>query len=318
MKPETPVRRGGLNVFRANGKLLIAGEYTVLDGGLSFAVPTNLGQTLEVKYLEVSENPKLIWEAFLEDGSLWFSVEFELNPLTILRSSDAKLASKLLDIFQAIENLNHNFFQSQNRNIHCKTQLEFPKNWGLGSSSTLIYLLAQFSGVDEFELNQLTFKTSGYDVACAEENQPILYQIEENQRQFEPIHFQPKFLDKLHFVYLNQKQDTQISVSKIYKSKPKNEKLVREISEIVSKMIQVEELNEFENLINQHENLLSAHLEIPKVKDLYFSDYEGSVKSLGAWGGDFVMVTERENFRNYFSEKGFKTIFSFREMVLGY
>lgn len=318
MKPETPVCRGGLNVFRANGKLLIAGEYTVLVGGLSFAVPTNLGQTLEVKYLEVSENPKLIWEAFLEDGSLWFSVEFELNPLTILRSSDAKLASKLLDILQAIENLNHNFFQSQNRNIHCKTQLEFPKNWGLGSSSTLIYLLAQFSGVDEFELNQLTFKTSGYDVACAEENQPILYQIEENQRQFEPIHFQPKFLDKLHFVYLNQKQDTQISVSKIYKSKPKNEKLVREISEIVSKMIQVEELNEFENLINQHENLLSAHLEIPKVKDLYFSDYEGTVKSLGAWGGDFVMVTERENFRNYFSEKGFKTIFSFREMVLGY
>ncbi|MBA5629441.1 GYDIA family GHMP kinase [Moheibacter lacus] len=318
MKPETPVRRGGLNVFRANGKLLIAGEYTVLDGGLSFAVPTNLGQTLEVKYLEVSENPKLIWEAFLEDGSLWFSVEFELNPLMILRSSDAKLASKLLDIFQAIENLNPNFFQSQNRNIHCKTQLEFPNNWGLGSSSTLIYLLAQFSGVDEFELNKLTFNTSGYDIACAEENQPILYQIEENQRQFEPIHFQPKFLDKLHFVYLNQKQDTQISVSKIYKSKLKNEKLVREISEIVSKMIQVEELNEFENLVNQHENLLSAHLEIPKVKDLYFSDYEGTVKSLGAWGGDFVMVTERENFRNYFFEKGFKTIFSFREMVLCY
>jgi mevalonate kinase len=304
--------------FRANGKLYIAGEYTVLDGGLSFAVPTKFGQTLEVEFLEKSQSPKLIWNAFQKDNSLWFSAEFDLKSLEISSSTNEKLSQKLKLIFQAIEELNPNFFKNQTQNIHCKTKLEFDKDWGLGSSSALIYLLAKFSGVDEFELNQLTFNTSGYDIACANENQPVFYQTTENQRIIEPVDFQPEFLEKLHFVYLNQKQDTQISVSKIYKSKPKNDKLVGEISEIVSKMIQTQKLPEFENLIEQHENLLSAHLEIPKVKDLHFADYEGTVKSLGAWGGDFVMITERENFREYFSGKGFTTILSFREMVLGY
>lgn len=305
-----------MNSFRANGKLYIAGEYTVLDGGLSFAVPTKLGQTLEVNYLENSENPTLIWEAFLVDGSLWFSVEFDLKTLEILNASDDKLSQKLKELFQAIEKLDPEFFKNQTKNIHCKTQLEFPKEWGLGSSSTLIYLLAKFAEVDEFELSDLTFKTSGYDVACASRHTPILYQILENSRRIEPIEFNPDFLNKLHFIYLNQKQDTQIGVSKQYKSKPKNQQLVDEISILTQKIVESSSLEAFESYVNQHEELLSRHMEVPKVKDLYFSDYAGSVKSLGAWGGDFVMVTERENFKKYFNSKGYNTIFSYKEIMI--
>lgn len=305
-----------MNSFRANGKLLIAGEYTVLDGGLSFAVPTKLGQTLEVDYLEKSENLTLIWEAFLHDGSLWFSAEFELKSLGIINASDEKLAQKLKELFVAIEKINPNFFKNQTQNIHCKTQLEFPKEWGLGSSSTLIYLLAKFAQIDEFELSDLTFKTSGYDVACASQNSPILYQILENKRKIEPIKFNPNFLDKIHFVYLNQKQDTQIGVSKQYKFKPKNQQLVDAISILTQKIVESSSLEEFESYVNQHEELLSLHMEVPKVKDLYFSDYTGSVKSLGAWGGDFVMVTEREYFKEYFNSRGYHTIFSYKEIMI--
>ncbi|SMC51377.1 GYDIA family GHMP kinase [Moheibacter sediminis] len=305
-----------MNSFRANGKLYIAGEYTVLDGGLSFAIPTKLGQILEVDYLEESENPTLIWEAFLEDGSLWFSAEFELKTLGILNASEEKLTQKLKELFRAIEKLNPNFFKKQTQNIHCKTQLEFKKEWGLGSSSTLIYLLAKFSGVDEFELSDLTFKTSGYDVACASQNSSIYYQILDNQRRIEPVEFNPDFLDKLHFVYLNQKQDTQIGVSKQYKSKPKNQQLVDAISILTQKIVESDSLCEFESYIDQHENLLSQHMEVPKAKDLYFSDYSGSVKSLGAWGGDFVMVTERENYKEYFQSRGYNTIFSYKEIMI--
>ena len=302
--------------FRANGKLYIAGEYTVLDGGLSFAIPTELGQTLKVEYLENSETPKLIWEAFLEDNSLWFLAEFELNPLNLLKSSNAKFASKLWEIFKAIEKLNPDFFRNQTQNIHCRTQLEFPKDWGLGSSSTLTYLLAEFSNVDAFELNNLTFNTSGYDIACASSNSPILYQITENSRRIEPVKFNPDFKDELFFVYLNQKQDTQVSVSKIYKSKPKNDELVKEISILTQKIVNASNLSEFEKYINQHENLLSQHLEIPKVKDLYFSDYKGSVKSLGAWGGDFVLVTYRLGVENYFQSRGYHTILKLEELMI--
>jgi len=311
LKPETLNKK-----FRANGKLYIAGEYTVLDGGLSFAIPTKLGQTLEVKYEEESDSPQLIWEAFLEDGSLWFSAEFEMKTLSILKSSDAKLASRLFEILQAIETLNLTFFLNQTQNIHCKTQLEFPKDWGLGSSSTLIYLLAQFSGVDEFELNNLTFKTSGYDVACASRNHPILYQLKDGKRRIESLRFQPEFKDDLYFVYLNKKQDTQISVSQTYASKTKNEGLVAEISGLVEKIIQAETLEEFEKLIDRHETLLSEHLGLPKVKDLYFSDYTGSVKSLGAWGGDFVLVTGREGLLAYFSSRGYHSVLSYNDLEI--
>lgn len=305
-----------MNKFKAQGKLLIAGEYIVLDGGLSFAVPTKLGQTLEVEFLEHSENLILIWEAFLNDGSLWFSAEFELKTLEILNASDEKLAQKLKELFIAIEKLNPSFFKNKIQNIHCKTQLEFPKEWGLGSSSTLIYLLAQFAQVDEFELSDLTFKTSGYDVACASQRSPILYQILENKRRIEPVKFNPDFLDEIHLVYLNQKQDTQIGVSKQYRSKRKNQQLVDEISILTQKIISSTSLTEFESYVNQHEELLSNHLEIPKVKDLYFADYSGSIKSLGAWGGDFVMVTERVGFKEYFNSKDYNTIFSFKEILI--
>jgi mevalonate kinase len=302
--------------FRANGKLLIAGEYAVLDGGLSFAIPTKFGQILEV-YNSSNEDgvPKLIWEANLVDDTNWVKAEFSLPLLEILNCSDEKLAIKLQELLKAVDSLNPAFFQNKSQNIHCKTQLEFPNDWGLGSSSTLIYLLAKWSGVNEFELSNLTFKTSGYDIACAGNETPILYQLESGKPKIQPISFEPEFLDQLYFVYLNQKQDTQIGVSKQYKSKPKSLELIQTISLLVEKIYKAQTLEEFENYIQKHEDTLSEFLEIPKVKDLYFSDYVGLVKSLGAWGGDFVLITARPQFQDYFHSKGYSTILSFREMI---
>src|SRR5690606_19930589 len=260
--------------LHANGKLLISGEYAVLDGAIAFAIPTIRGQSLEVNFGEANPNPVLIWEAYLADGSLWFSAEYELKTLTILKSSDAKFASKLLEIFKAISTLNPGFFLNQNYNIHCKTQLEFPKEWGLGSSSTLIYLLANFSEVDAFELNKLTFKTSGYDIACAGQNAPVIYQNHPQERKIEPINFSPEFKEKLHFVYLNQKQDTQENVAANYRDLPKDAEWINAVSDISYQISNAENLEEFENLLNRHEDLIASKLGFPKAKDLYFSDYE--------------------------------------------
>lgn len=305
-----------MNNFRANGKLLISGEYAVLDGALAFAIPTKSGQTLEVDYLENSENPVLIWDAFLHDRSLWFSAEFELKSLRILNFSDEELTRKLKELFQAIEQLNPGFFKDQTRNIHCKTQLEFSKDWGLGSSSTLIHLLAQFSETDAFELNKLTFKTSGYDIACAGMNSPILYQNMSSGRKIEPVMFRSEFSDRLYFVHLNQKQDTQIHVSKNYRDLPKDTEWLNGISSLSFNILNAKSLDEFETLMNLHEEMISSKLNLPKVKDLYFTDYKGSVKSLGAWGGDFLLVTARDGFEAYFKSRGYNTIYSFSEMII--
>jgi hypothetical protein len=64
------------------------------------------------------------------------------------------------------------------------------------------------------------------------------------------------------------------------------------------------------------ETILSELLHLPKVKDLYFSDFDGSVKSLGAWGGDFVLAAGGSNPRAYFKAKGFLTWVPYRDMIL--
>ncbi|MBK8672865.1 MAG: hypothetical protein IPN93_07720 [Bacteroidetes bacterium] len=71
--------------------------------------------------------------------------------------------------------------------------------------------------------------------------------------------------------------------------------------------------------IEKHEEIISTYLGIEKIKSLYFSDFFGSIKSLGAWGGDFVMAVSEKNEKEtkaYFNKKGYSTILKWNEMVL--
>jgi mevalonate kinase len=53
--------------FYSNGKLLITGEYLVLDGAKAFALPTKFGQSL---IIEEGSNKAIQWVSY--DGSVWF------------------------------------------------------------------------------------------------------------------------------------------------------------------------------------------------------------------------------------------------------
>ena len=81
------------------------------------------------------------------------------------------------------------------------THLDFDPNWGLGSSSTLISLLAQWANVNPYELLKMTMGGSGYDIACATASQPIIYRLENGSPIVEKADFKPAFADKLYFVY---------------------------------------------------------------------------------------------------------------------
>ena len=54
-----------LETHLSNGKLLLTGEYVVLDGAMALAIPTKYGQSLEVEYIN---DPKLIWKSLDEKG----------------------------------------------------------------------------------------------------------------------------------------------------------------------------------------------------------------------------------------------------------
>jgi hypothetical protein len=61
---------------------------------------------------------------------------------------------------------------------------------------------------------------------------------------------------------------------------------------------------------------MSEVLSLTTIQEQLFSDFNGTIKSLGAWGGDFVLVVAAENPTEYFREKGYETILQYSEMIL--
>lgn len=300
-----------MKTYRSNGKLFLIGEYIVIDGAKAFALPTKYGQCLFVENSSEIEN-LITWKAIKFDNSIWFETEIRLNDLEIISSTNDKLSQSLQNVLKQAKILNPDFFDSNN-SYQCLTKLEYPQEWGLGSSSTLIDLISQWIEINPFELNQLTFNTSGYDIACAHHHQPILFS--NNPIEVEDLELNWNFKDQLYFVYLNQKQDTQAVVGNHYKNKPKDWKMIQDLSDLVVKATKVESLTDLESILDEYQARLGDFMQIPQVKELYFPDYLGTIKSLGAWGGDFVLVTYREGMHDYFKEKGYEIIIPFSEMI---
>jgi hypothetical protein len=87
------------------------------------------------------------------------------------------------------------------------------------------------------------------------------------------------------------------------------------VSTITEEMVKCSNVTDFQNLLNQHEKILAKVLNKKSIKEELFNDYGGAIKSLGAWGGDFILAVGNDYTKNYFEDKGYQTIFSFKEML---
>lgn len=308
----------GDQYFFGHGKLLLTGEYFLLDGAKGVALPTKLGQSMNVRY-EQSFNPKLYWKSYTSTGEVWFEAEFEFWQFNYVGENQSCPKVEMLQKILRQARVQNPHFLREGMNIFVETKLGFPLDWGLGSSSSLLYNIAQWAYVGPFELLEKTFGGSGYDIACARSEGPIYYESLESGPRWSPIYFRPSFIDNLFFIHLNKKKNSRDAI-KYYKGlKLDNKKsLVEKISSISEKIINVETIDEFIALIDEHEDIVSKALAISKVKDKFFSDFEGSIKSLGAWGGDFILAVSKNDsyyVKNYFAGKGFQTVLSFDEMI---
>ena len=195
--------------------------------------------------------------------------------------------------------------------------MSFPRNWGLGTSSTLINNIAQWFQIDAFELLQQSFGGSGYDIACAQNNNPITYVLLDGKPRVEKVVFKPEFAQNLYFVYLNQKRNSKSAIADYHTNKTKQlSSYIAAINTLTQDTIEANNLELFTQLISQHETVLSEILKTKTVKDTLFPDFDGAVKSLGAWGGDFVMIVSKENPKPYFVSKGYETVIPYGEMIL--
>ncbi|MFD2099714.1 GYDIA family GHMP kinase [Flagellimonas iocasae] len=298
--------------FYSNGKLLLSGEYAILDGALGLAVPTKYGQSLQVSD---SDSDNLLWMSFDEEKKIWFQAEIETENLKIETTSDESTAQTLVKLLVEARRQNPNFL-SENKGVDVETHLGFPRSWGLGTSSTLINNIAQWAKVDAYQLLWNAFGGSGYDIGCAQHNTPITYQLHKGRPHVNQVQFDPTFKEFLYFVHLNQKQSSKEAITAYRKQLFNKEELIQAISLLTQQMVNASSLDEFQLLMEQHEAIMSKVLQIPTVKSQLFMDYSGAIKSLGAWGGDFVLVAGDGQTLDYFSSKGFDTVIPFLRMVL--
>ncbi|MEN8765808.1 MAG: GYDIA family GHMP kinase [Wenyingzhuangia sp.] len=304
--------------YYSNGKLLISGEYLVLDGAISLALPTVYGQSLEVFS---SDNKSIFWKSYTVEKECWFQAEFGFEDFEIIRCTSLKddgnrIANTLQEILIAAKNLNPNFLKDS-EGLEVRTSLDFPNHWGLGTSSTLINNIALWANIDAFELLENSFGGSGYDIACAQNNQAITYQREKGHKVITTVDFSPEFKEELFFVYLNQKQDSKEGINMYRSLETSKEPFIEVIDDLTRRLVHAKTIKEFSELLNKHEALVAKLLETQTVKAKLFENFKGSIKSLGAWGGDFVLVTgKREYVFSYFEAKGYETILSYQDLIL--
>jgi mevalonate kinase len=302
--------------YYSHGKLLLTGEYTVLDGSLSLALPTTYGQSLKVSRQQYKH---LLWTSFDDNGDIWFQGEFDFNLLKpgMARGGEyfsRQLAHRLSTILKKARELNPDFLR-QDSGIQVETHMNFNRHWGLGSSSTLINNIAQWAETDPYQLLQNTFGGSGYDIACAIHGKPLLFQLEKQEPMISDIAFEPAFKEQLSFVYLNRKQDSREGIDRYRSLEIEKPALIEKISALTRELIRCDNLNKFQEVMLEHEILMSNSLKISRIQDVLFPDYKGVVKSLGAWGGDFVLAASQDEDRAYFSNKGYNTILAYSQMV---
>lgn len=298
--------------FYSNGKLLLTGEYAVLDGAKALALPTTYGQTLTV---EPTKTKTLSWKSLDREGRVWFEMDIDMESMTIGTSTNTTMARTALNILTEAQGL-HADFLNERKGYDLSTQLTFPKDWGLGSSSTLINNIAQWAKINPYQLLENTFGGSGYDIACALHNAPIIYELANGIPVVEEVRFNPIFKNELFFVYLNKKQNSRDGILQYRKRTFNKKELVKVIGDLTSQIVACTEVTIFETLLEQHEAVIANTLQIPTTKVHLFSDYPRAIKSLGAWGGDFILVVGDESSMDYFRQRGYKTIIPYSEMIL--
>ena len=305
-----------MNRYYAHGKLLLTAEYFVLDGALALAVPTRQGQWLEVE--PTAEVDRLQWQSYDDQGMAWWSGEWTwTGDQWVSRWPDDAVGQRLTALLAAALRQRPDC-QQKLAGARVSSRLEFPRDWGLGSSSTLISNLAHWLEVDPWSLLAASFGGSGYDLACAETPSPILYQIRQGRPQFVSLPWVPPYRSAIHFVYTGQKQDSREGIQRYRARAGQLEVPLQTLNDLTLALLRAEDSTTAMQVIKAHEQVVGETIGIEPVQPRLFRDFPGQLKSLGAWGGDFMLAMSEhgtKEVRNYFATKGLSVVLSYDDMV---
>lgn len=285
-----------MSTFFAPGKLLLSAEYAVLQGAKAIAVPTFQGQHLSVQEIEGS---KIRYTALDQSGKAW--LDFNLGEA---QNPEEKLVEGIIAA---------NISLGDTKGLQLTSRLDFPREWGLGSSSTFISLLAQWLETDVWPLFFEHLKGSGYDVAVAQSKSCIQYELKAAQQPSWETVAIPEFFKDTGLLYLGQKQNSAKEVKRFLAQNQAPE-LVAQISKLSDRLLSLRDLNELEAWMGEHEELSAQLIGLEPVPPRVLPEFTGAAKSLGAWGGDFLWFSRMEN-KERFAAAGFDQVFPFSHLV---
>lgn len=305
--------------YFAHGKLLLTAEYFVLDGAPALAAPTRAGQWMHVA--PANETETLTWNSLDETGQPWFSARWAWNDEAVIpvASSDTNAALRLQQLFTDALRQNPNCLV-QLKGAQVTTRLEFPRHWGLGTSSTLVSNLARWLDVDAWTLLAAAFGGSGYDLACADAPGPILYQLRQGRPQIIDLPWRPPYADRLFFIHLGAKQDSREGIARYRARAGAVGAALNRIGELTLAQLAAQTPEAAADVLAEHEAVVGEALGMTPLGQGRFADFPGQLKSLGAWGGDFALALartpEREAVARYFARHGLQELLSYDEMML--
>lgn len=305
-----------INQKSYQGKLLLTGEYFVLDGTPALAVPTRLGQRFTTHQ---TRGVGLNWIAYDLRGKEWFKTHLNWDGSIGYQRSANEFSRRLYQILRAADELKPGVLVGATSHNQVVSHLDFERLWGLGTSSTLISFMAEWLGVNPYALLEKTFGGSGYDLACATAKGPILYQRNGTEPIVTELEWNPEWLHHSWFVYRNQKQNSREGI-RAYRAREVSQRTCTEISKLTTALLSPTlHLAAAQEILSDHERIVSETLGMPPVQIEYFPDFPGQIKSLGAWGGDFIWALSEESeekVKAYFNERGYHTVIPYGEMIL--
>ncbi len=298
-----------VRTFFAHGKLLLTSEYVVLDGVPALAVPTVLGQRLEA--IEAATSSFLHWTALDSNGRVW------LDGILERTEGGWKASDEALEPVAYLLNASEKISQRTLPGGQVRTQLEFPSNYGWGSSSTLISLVAQWQGIDALPLHFATQNGSGYDAVCATAPGPLWYRKTADQTaEWKSTSLAHWPHNSLYLVHLGHKQQSAADVVR-YRSLTPSLSDVKGIEHAARALFEAATFDDWGHAARIHETRMAAILGRTPISEGALKGYPHACKSLGAWGGDFVLVQVADDTDlQWFKDQGFSTVLPWKTSVV--
>jgi hypothetical protein len=155
----------------------------------------------------------------------------------VLETSDTEKSNWIKSVFLAIRDQKEDFMVGSG--AEATATIDLPMNYGWGSSSSFIANLCKWADVNPFWVNMKVGGGSGYDVACANVNRPILFHNESNLPQFEEVDYHPDFTKNMWFIFQENKMNTANAI-RGFRSRRVDEAVITRITEISHEWIKAD------------------------------------------------------------------------------